>query len=50
MTNHLVGKRNAEVMSNTTNTIFIIHAAHGRADGHTGISQVMIMISKRQET
>ena len=36
MTNHLVGKRNKEVMNNATNTIFTIYAVDRRADGHTG--------------
>ena len=39
MTNYLVGKRNIEVMSNATNTIFTTHAVDGRVDGHTGAFQ-----------
>ena len=39
MTNHLVGKRNMEVMNNVTNTVFAIHAVDRRADGHTGAFQ-----------
>ena len=39
MTNHLVGKRNMEVVNNATNTIFTIHAVDGRTDGHTGAIQ-----------
>ena len=39
MTNHLVAKRNMEVMNNATNTVFTIHAVDGRADGHTGAFQ-----------
>ena len=39
MTNHLVGKRNMEVVNNATNTIFAIHAVDGRTDGHTGAIQ-----------
>ena len=37
--NHLVSKQNVEVMNNSTNTIFTIHAVDGRADGHTGAFQ-----------
>ena len=39
MTNHLVGKQNAERMNNPANTIFIIHDFDGRADGHTSSFQ-----------
>ena len=39
ITNHLFGKRNIEVMSNATNTIFTIHAVYGRVDNHTGAFQ-----------
>ena len=36
MTNHLVDKRNAEVMDTAVSPIFTIHAVDGRADSHTG--------------
>ena len=36
MTNHLVNKRNLEVMNTATNAIFTINAVDGRADNHTG--------------
>ena len=36
MTNYLVNERNKEVMNSATNTIFMINAVDGRADGHTG--------------
>ena len=36
MTNHLVNKRNLEVMNTATSTIFTINAVDGRADNHTG--------------
>ena len=36
MTNHLVNKRNLEVMNSVTNPIFTINAVDGRADNHTG--------------
>ena len=39
MTNHLVGKRNMEVMNNVTNTVFTIHAVDRGTDGHTGAFQ-----------
>ena len=39
MTNHLVGKRNVQVMNNATNIIFTIFAVDGRADGNTGTFQ-----------
>ena len=37
--NHLLAKQNVEVMNNATNTIFTVHAVHGKEDGQTGTFQ-----------
>ena len=39
ISDHLVGKRNVEVMKNAINTIFTIYAVDGGADGHIGAFQ-----------